>query len=441
MLKVNRLRIGLGFVIVFVTTNGIHSLAIPFYQMILGMNPLVLAVILTFPLLTSALLSNRIGKFVGEVTSQKYGRKYLVITSGLICACSYGAVWNIPQEFSHTQLIFYFLMTSLVFAVSSTFLSISITCMAYEQANESQETTRVMGFAAFFDKFSAVFYCWLFPLAHSSLFSDINQGMRAVGWTISILFIGLFALIVALLPEGATTKKLPEQPSQEEPLDFPSKLQPTLELLIVVTVIQFGLIGACVSMDYYVLVYHMFFGDVQLGAFWKSVLTTGYAIAGLLSIPVIIFLCGLIGKKRTLILIIGLNCINAILKWFIFEPGNEYFIVLDAVTGTWIWSATGIIVPAMLADICYQAKTKNVRKTISFVVAKQNKARNIGIFIATLCSGLVLNVIGFDTLDFVDTRQSMKLILSIGSLVFSLLILLLVTKINTQTLRENIRKL
>lgn len=69
---------------------------------------------------------------------------------------------------------------------------------------------------------------------------------------------------------------------------FKPSLLKQINLLFIVTVLQFGLIGACVNFDFYLLVYFVESGDIAQGAFWKGYLSTAYAIVGLATIPVIV---------------------------------------------------------------------------------------------------------------------------------------------------------
>lgn len=429
----NRLAIGCGYFVVFITSHGIGALAIPYYQMVLGIDPLLLAAILTIPVLLSAFISPVIGKIIGQATASVNGRKGIVIFSGWICAFSYGAIWSVAEEWHLNEKIFYLLSTAILFYVSATFLCIAIRCFAYEETEDAEELNSVMGFTAVFDKLGSIFYFWLFPFAQSSIFISLSQGVRYVGWSVSIFFIGILSNFVALNASAAQGKPDRQKCDNTYVASFPERYRPMLNRLLWITFIQTGFVGVCISMDFYVLVYHVAGGSIEDGAVWKGVLSTSFAVLGLISIPFIVSRAKIYGKKKILIFILALNCLNAALKWFIYQPDREFLLILDAVTGVWIWTALITIIPSMQADICYWVKNQTGYMLDSYIVAKHNWALNIGTALAILGSGIVLKSINFDSTLGANQSQftlnAMQFVLSGGSLFFSLLSILILTRL------------
>lgn len=400
--------------------------------MILGLDPVLLAMILTIPVLISAFASTKIGEIIGKAAQKKNGRRKIILAAGWIGTFSYGSIWSISSHWGPTITLFYLLVTSSVFFVSSAFLCIAIRCFAYEETDNPDEITSVMGLAMLFEKIGSIFYFWLFPLAQSNLFSSLAQGIRIVGWSVSFCFIGLLSTVVAFGAKAAKefSHGSTLQGTHDAPL--PNSYKKSLNLLLWVTFIQTGLVGLCISMDFYVLVYYVFEGEIKSGAFWKGILSTQYALVGLLSIPVLVHLSHRIGKHKTLTLIFGLNCVNSVLKWPLFAPDNEHLLIIDAITGAWIWTAIGLLIPSILADLCYLVKKETSKMPNSYVVAKHNRALNIGTVVAILGSGIVINITGFDASlgggQSHNSMEMMRVTLSLGSFVFSLLSMLLLIR-------------
>jgi len=217
---------------------------------------------------------------------------------------------------------------------------------------------------------------------------------------------------------------------------FSPSLYSQVKWLFAVTVIQFGLIGVCINLDFYVLVYFVNAGDIAQGAIWKGYLSTGYALFGLLAIPVIVKAGNHFGKKRTLQFIYVVNCINAVSKWFVYQPGMEYWLIIDSLLGTWVWTAHTTLIPALLADICYENQRLTGSLSDSYVVARHNRVANLALVISFVGSGLLLNVIGFNADTTAAQSDSvlltMRLVLVAGSLVFSGLALLVLSKFTFQ---------
>ena len=99
------------------------------------------------------------------------------------------------------------------------------------------------------------------------------------------------------------------------------------------------------SLDYYLLVYYMFDGDVAEGSKWKALLSSGYAVMGFVGIPLI-----LAWSKRTA----KLTVLRGIYRLKIFSivypseisstiPAMSIFIFLDPFLGALFWIANGTV--------------------------------------------------------------------------------------------------
>ncbi len=165
-----------GFFALFFVGHGIGALAIPYYQMTLGVDPFYLGVVLTLPVLCSGLMSPWAGRVLERYQTTAERRRLVIIGSGWFCALMFGAMWMAPASWSTDIVIVYLLMASFAFFLSATFFTIAVRCLAYEQTSDSKGITRVMGFTAVFEKVGSVLYFWMFPLAQLSLFVSIQQG-------------------------------------------------------------------------------------------------------------------------------------------------------------------------------------------------------------------------------------------------------------------------
>lgn len=442
MVTNQRVVLGAGFFAIFFTSHGIGALAIPYYQMTLGVDPFYLGIVLTLPVLLSALISPWAGTMIERYQTNGFRRKLFILVSAWLCAFSFGSIWMAPLSWNSDLIVLYLLLSSAVFFVAATFLTISVRCLAYEASSDSRELTHVMGYTTVFEKLGSIFYYWMFPIAQWSLFQNVHQGIRYIGWLVAIGLIGCLASIAGLFGRAPLNQTAPHrdrtQPESDgaKPAIRPllPMYQRQLNLLLALVALQFGVIGLCVSMDFYVLVYYVGAGDIASGATWKGVLSTAYALIGLLTIPVLVKASDRFGKKRTLAAVYLISAFGGAAKWFIYTPGNEYWLVLDAFLGAWIWTAMSTIVPSLLADLCYLNRQKTGEFHDGVVVARHNWAMNLSLVFAFLLSGLVLKAIGFDSADRGDqpegTLYFMRALLSAGSVIFSLLPLWIIRHID-----------
>lgn len=435
MVNRQRLVLGAGFFAIFFVGHGIGALAIPYYQMTLGVDPFYLGMVLTLPVLLSAIISPWAGTVIEKYQTTASRRRGFILVSGWVCAFSFGSIWMAPRSWESDVVILYLLSTSAVFFTSATFLMITIRCLAYEASSDSRGITHVMGYTTVFEKLGSILYFWMFPVAQLSLFPNVHQGVRYVGWIVAIVLIGMLSSVAGIYG------KAPLSSAYRPPSDVRQPRQPLmpdyqrqLNLLLVLVALQFGAIGFCVSMDFYVLVYYVGEGDIFAGATWKGVLSTAYAVMGLLTIPLVVKASDRYGKKNTLMVIYLISAIGGCAKWFIYTPGNESWLLVDAFLGAWVWTAMSTIIPSLLADLCYLNRQQTGEFHDGVVVARHNWALNLSMVFAFLLSGMVLRAIGFDAGEGSGqgehTLYAMRGLLSVGSVVFSLLPLWVVWNIN-----------
>ncbi|AWB69164.1 sodium:melibiose symporter (plasmid) [Saccharobesus litoralis] len=422
----HKIAIGSGFFALFFVGHGIGALAIPYYQMILGVDPFYLGIILTLPILISALLSPRIGLNIMRLGQAGISNRLGILAFGWGAALSFGLLWTVPVAWSLNAKLIYLLVVSVVFSLCATYLTIYIRSIAYNLADSAQNATHVMGFTSIFEKLGSIIYFWLFPMAQLSLFADIHMGMQWVGWLTSIGLIGGLATVAAILSDDLLLKPCHAKQTEPQKINTP-QLSPSLHkrliILLILLFIQCGLIGFCISFDFYILVYFVDNGDIGQGAFWKGVLSSAYAILGLISIPIVIHCVKRFGKLACLRAIYVISIVGGASKWFIYAPGNQNWLVLDALLGVWIWTAVSAVIPALLADICIEHKAKTQQKIEAFIASRQHFILQVSAVFAFLVSGLTLNSIGFDAANGIeqstDALWLMRVILAAGSVIFS----------------------
>jgi GPH family glycoside/pentoside/hexuronide:cation symporter len=248
-----------------------------------------------------------------------------------------------------------------------------------------------------------------------------------VGWLVAIFVIGIVGMLPALFVHDDSVANI-NRPKQRFSLleNMRSILNvPLMKLVAVIVFIQVGCAAYAAKMDYYVLVYYMFDGDINEGAVWKAVLSMGYAIIAAIYIPIVSRLSQRIGKLTALKLIFMMTAIGGIAKWFIFLPGVTWLILLDPILCSAVWTSMTIIVPALVAQASDQdSQSSDVSRQGGFA-AIHHWVVAFSIMFALLMSGISLNMIGFDAnlgpQQSSDALHLMKIILSAGTVIPSIL--------------------
>lgn len=418
-----KLSLGAGFFASAFVSQSLMVLAIPFYQMTLGVDPFLLSIVLIVPFLLASLLNPWVGRLSDQFNSRWGRRRPLIFVSAWLSGLLFGAVWMVPEHWSANAQLLYFAVSSFLLYCAYVFLNIPMTCLSYEISRDPLSRLALMGTTSYFVKLGTLLYQWLFPLAQLALFSSIFLGVRVVGWVVGIGIIALMGMLPALFcREQQYIKQKPNKLKITDSLSL-LKNNKTLVAILIVCVLQFGGGAFSASMDYYLLVYYVHDGDIVQGAIDKGWLSTAYTLLGMLAIPLVIREAMRFGKVRVLQSIFLITAVGGLLKWFLFVPGIGLWILLDAILCTAVWSVMTTILPAMLADI----SDKHAEKTGCYqegrFVALFTLVVNMSGVLAILLSGLFLNLSGFDASmganQSVQSITNLRLILALGTCGFA----------------------
>ncbi|ABD79947.1 major facilitator superfamily MFS_1 [Saccharophagus degradans 2-40] len=430
------LALGLGFLAQFFTVQGIPILAVPYYQMTLGVDPFLLSIAMMGPLL----FGSAIGPWVGHLSdacNSRFGRRRPFIFVGAWGLCiSYGLLWMVPQSWSSSAQIVYFFIVACAYYVAGAIYTVPLTSMVYELSDDPHQRTRILGFTTYFFKTGSLMYQWVFPIAQLAIFGSVIVGIKFVGWGIGIFIFALMGMLPALFIREATQPNGIGCVVDRVTVSFKQSLgaiinNREMRLLIIVVFIQMGACAGAAMMDYYLLVYFVHAGDIGTGAVWKGVLSTSYALAGMACVPLVVHFSKRVGKLTALKCIFIINIVGGVAKWFIFVPGARWGIVLDAVLCSAVWTAMVVLIPSMISDLNAQQSMQSSTATkgatgsqAGAFAAVHGWAASFAGVTAFIASGFMLNLIGFNAASGAAQPEQallcMRIILSGGTAVFSL---------------------
>lgn len=420
-----KVSLGAGFFATSFVNQSLMVLAIPFYQMTLGVDPFLLSIVLIFPFLFASLLNPWVGQLSDQFYSRWGRRRPFIFVAAWLCGILFALVWMVPQQWSSTAQLIYFAFSSFLLYCAYVFLNIPMTCLSYEMTRDPQRRLGLMGFTTYFVKLGTLLYQWLFPLAQLALFSSVFLGIKVVGWGVGIGVIALMGMLPAVFCKEQVFVK--QQPVTIKLRDSVALIKSNKALLaiLLICLLQLGGGAFAASMDYYLLVYYVHEGDISQGAIDKGWLSTAYTVLGMLAIPLLIRWAARVGKIKVMQGVFLLTAMGGIAKWFLFVPGIGNWILLDALLCTVIWSAMTTVLPAMLADLSDLHAAKTGLHQEGRFAALFTLVSNMAAALAILLAGLSLNLTGFDaTLGGQQSMASvtnMRLILVVGTCLFSVL--------------------
>lgn len=354
--------VAMGYLALFFASQSVMVLALPFYQMTLGVDPLLLALALTLPMLLGTALSPWLGAYSDQFRSRFGRRRPFLLVGTLVCAASFAAMWQVPPTWPMTWQIGFFASLCLVFFAALPLMAVPLSSLVFEQTDDEQQRTLLFGVTSAVQKIGALGYQWLVPFSQMAMFGSLINGVRSVGLLVATLLIALPGLLATVLSkekqlnvaehsvnQNSHQQDFPEKSSASLSHSFRRLYQPgPLPWLFAICFLQLGGCAWVAGADYYLLVYSMFAGDIVAGSWWKAILSTSYALVGLLSVPVLAKLSQRFGIWRVLVGVFSLNALGGLAKWLLFTPDIGYWLLLDALLCSPAWTAMVMLVPPLL---------------------------------------------------------------------------------------------
>lgn len=429
--------VGTGGLTIFLGNNSVNALSMPFYNMILGVPSGILGFALMIPRVWDAFTDPIMGNITDNYRS-KYGRRRpFIILGAILMGLTFGSIWMVPTQWANGYKIAWFIVTNLLFYTSFTIFSVPFVSLSYEMSPDYDERTSVQGYVTFWSKTGELLYQAVIPLAtlimswkytksaDSLLDAEKIEGIRIVTASYAAVGMAIFGSLPAIFgKERYYELSIKERGEEKFSLlknakqAFANKAFVLLCTLSVATMFA-GMFASC--MDYYLLVYYMFKGNIAEGSTWKLIVTIGYATMGFVGIPIVVWMCKKFTKLQALQFVYCLMIFNAFLRWFIFQPGHQYWIWLDPLTGGLFWIGVGTVMQAMMADICDDDELKNERRREGMFGAIFWWATKLAIALSWAFAGVLLEWIGFDSkVDTTWTNQTflkMRLWMCLGAAV------------------------
>ena len=396
-----RLAYGVGGLPVQFGEAGVKTLAVPVYQMTLMIDPALLGLVMAIPRLIDAFTDPLMGH-ISDRTQSRWGRRRPYIMVGAwLNAVAFASIWFVPEAWSQNGQLGWFLATSTVFFLCNTVWGVPYQSLGYEITPDYHERTRVMSVQAVFIKVAGFGYQWMFPLAQLAFFASVMQGVRFVGIVAGLFVFGLGGSLPALVVRERFARRIEPRAGNAESTGFWSSCWAVwqnrgMRVLATLTILQViaGMLSG--ALDFYLIVYYMFGGDLVQGAVWKGILSSCYAVVGFAAIWPAAWLSRRLDKRSALAVIYSMAAVGGLLKWVFFNPQYPWLLVFDPLLCGPVYVGLSVLLPSMIADICDEDELRGGLRREGMFGAVLSWLRKTGWSLGLLGSGLALNLVGFD---------------------------------------------
>jgi GPH family glycoside/pentoside/hexuronide:cation symporter len=373
-----------------------------------GMDPVLAGIVGALPRLLDAITDPIMG-FITDNTRSRWGRRrpYIFIgafASGIIFAL----MWQLDASNSQTYTFWYFLSCSLLFTLGNTMYATPLVGLGYELTSDYKERTHIMAFSQFIGQFAWMFVPWIWVMVPSSLFANMGEGVRELSIYVAIACTAL-GIMPAIFCRGIDSSKI-EDTKDLSLKEIGNNLMEVFKnigqafknsqflRLCAATFLIFNGFQLVASFSYFIIIYHMFSGDVAAAGTWPAWFGMMSAVcSAFIVIPIVSWMADKWGKRNAFIISTVISIFGYGLRWIGFSAENPWLIFLPIPLFTFGIGGLFTVMMSMTADVCDLDELKNgmPRKeglfgAIYWLMVKLGQA------LALLLGGIVLKLTGFD---------------------------------------------
>lgn len=383
-------------------SNALTLLALPIYNIGLGVPATWIAMGLMLPRVLDTFLNPLLGN-LSDNTRTRFGRRQPWIVGGaIVCVAGFVGLWQPSPHWSHTVIFLYFLAFSTLFYLGFDLFAISFNALGLELSGDYDERTRVQAWRMIFIGGGNIVAGWLYWMASTPLFSPGEVGgipAEVSGMRTLAFAAGALLLVLMILP--ATTR--PEKEAlvaSTKPTGLWKSITDTLKnrlfrrfMALVITTFLGPLLLA--PLGAYLIIYYVVPGD---RAFAGSVLGAGNtvgAVLGIVSVPLITWLTGVVGKKHALMIGQTLIFLGGLSSWILFTPKFPWLSVVAGILMGFGIPIFVMLFNSVLADICDADELENGERREGMFMGVSNLLNKIAQAATVGLSGIIITSTGF----------------------------------------------
>lgn len=378
------------------------SIILQVYNVLLGVNPMLLGPAVLINRLTEAMIEPWIGHIVDKRTRAGLRNKPLIWIGGIGSAILLPLIFLAYPSWGEYSKLAFLILTSTVFVFSFSTFTVSLNAMVVSRTGQGPDRNSLAAWFSMGAILGGMIGNWVLPLI-IFLTTVISGGVQLP------LLLGTCALSAFMLTFTIVLQALThEQPRRVVPVDNKLrktssygdmiralKVKPFRVLVIVTCVAVFG--GAIVSQfSFYLKSYYMFGGDTTRGATWAAMAGMTWSISALLCIPLFRYFANRWGKRNAIFIALSFGIIGELAKWFIHQPGVPPVFLLLVAFMLAPYNAIGMLGLSMLGDVCDWDEEHNGIRREGTMVAVMSVTNKFGMIISPAIAGPLLAWSGFN---------------------------------------------
>jgi len=376
-------------------------LALPIYNIELGVDPVWVGIALLIPRLFDAITDPLMGN-ISDNTRTRWGRRRpWIFVGALLSALLLPLLW-MPPFSTDIGNILYFGVLSTVYALAYTMFDVPYTALGFELTDDYDDRTRVMSWRMYIGLIAGLCIPYLYVWCQHDIFGgDVLTGAKWVS-----LLVGVSILITGCLPAILCREKVQKQ--QQRKIRIGQAILETIKdrpfrlLLIGYAIIITGLLTS-LSVALYVNIYHVFDGDKKLAAEVSGLSGAASVVAAYFGVRLAGWFSARTGKRQAMICGLGLALLAVGSMVVTMQPGYAVTDFLGFKFHPQVISfifygmgqqACWLMIDSMTADICDEDELRTGLRREGMFGAVKSLALKSGVALTGLTGGLVIKLAG-----------------------------------------------
>lgn len=370
--------------------NGVNDIATPVYNIILGLSPATIGVVLMLMRLWDSITDPIMGWVSDNWRGTSGRRKPFLLFGSILMAISYPLIWMASPDWTEQTKSIYFICFALIFFTTYTIYSVPFRALATEMTPDYEERTNIRIFSAFFNKLFMFMLPWIFPLSQSQLFNDPVTGIRTLAGLSSLLIL-VSGIVCAKFPQERYHKVALQQERVKLVPSFLSLIKdPAFLLLHGIGVFLLSSILLVATFGLYVNMFYVWEGDVAGGSQYFAISQNILQILGIIMLAVISKYLVKIEKKKLISLSLGLALLGSLARWFTYNQNVPELLFIDPFFFAPAYTVFWAIFLSMLGDYCDYDEFKNGKRREGVFSAISGWIMKAGSSLAFGASGILL---------------------------------------------------
>jgi GPH family glycoside/pentoside/hexuronide:cation symporter len=376
--------------------NGVNDIATPIYNIILGVSPGIIGMILGLMRLWDAITDPIMG-YISDNWKGKWGRRKPFLLIGSLCmAVAYPLIWFASPDWTEHAKTIYLFGTAIIFFTTYTIYSVPFRALATEMTPDYEERTGIRVYSAFFNKIYMLALPWVFPIAQWEVWGDPVTGIRLISG-ISSIFLIAAGVTCAIFPKERYHKVAVKQKRVALLPSFLSLIKDPPFLML--HGVGIGLLSSILlvgTLGLYVNMYYVWQGDTLTGSTFNAYVVNILQILGFVMLYVIAKYLTRFEKRKLINAALLLALGGTIARWFIYNQDYPRLVLLDPFFFAPAYTIFWAVFLSMLGDYCDYDEHRNGQRREGIFGAMSGWIMKAGASLALITAGLVIDWTGFD---------------------------------------------